>query len=75
MLVRKYVKGRQYCYLQVREKGTVRFEYKGKLSGREIAYYAAVKKDRASFRNKLSELRKRIAFIRKTLRNKELRSV
>jgi hypothetical protein len=70
--VKKYVKGRQYCYLLSREKGKVRFEYKGKLMGKDIRYYEAVKKDRASNRMELSEIRKKIALIRKMLRGKEL---
>ena len=37
VLVRKYVKGRQYCYLMSREQGKVRFEYKGKLFGRTLS--------------------------------------
>ncbi len=72
VLVKKYVKGRQYCYLLTREKGKVRFEYKGKLMGKDVQYYEAVKKDRAIYRSKLSEVRKRIAFIKKILRVKEL---
>ena len=72
VLVKKYVKGRQYCYLMSREKGKVRFEYKGKLMGKDIRYYETVKKDRALYRNKLFEVRKRIAFIKKVLRGKEL---
>jgi len=75
VLVKKYVKGRQYCYIMSREKGKVRFEYKGKLLGKDIKYYDTVKKDRVRFRNLLSEVKKRIAFIKKTLRGKELRAV
>jgi len=73
VLVKKYVKGRQYCYLMSREKGKVRFEYKGKLLGKDIKYYDEVKKDRARYRQLLAEVKKRIAFIKKTLRGKELR--
>jgi len=73
VLVKKYVKGRQSCYLMSREKGKVKFEYKGKLLGKDIKYYDAVKRDRARFRQQLSEVKKRIAFIKKTLRGKELR--
>ena len=75
VLVKKYVKGRQYCYLMSREKGKVRFEYKGKLMGKDVHYYESVKKDRALYRNKLSEVRKKIAFIKMILRNRELRAV
>ena len=75
VLVKKYVKGRQYCYLLSRENGKVRFEYKGKLMGKDVQYYETVKKDRALYRNKLSEVRKRIALIKKILRGKELRAL
>jgi hypothetical protein len=75
VLVKKYVKGRQYCYLMSREKGKLKFEYKGKMFGKDIKYYDTVKKDRARYRNLLSEVRKRVAFIRKTLRGKELHAV
>jgi len=74
VLVKKLVKGYQYYYLMSREKGKVRFEYKGKLLGKDIKYYDAVKKDRARFRNLLSEVKRRIAFIKKVLRGKELRA-
>jgi len=73
VLVKKYVKGRQYCYLMSREKGKVTFEYKGKLLGKDIKYYDTVKKDRARYRQQISEVKKRIAFIKKTLRGKEMR--
>jgi hypothetical protein len=75
VLVKKYVKGRQYCYLLSREKGKVRFEYKGKLMGKDVRYYETVKKDRALYRNHLSEIKRRIAFIKKILRGKELRAL
>jgi len=75
VLVKKYVKGRQYCYLLSRENGKVRFEYKGKLMGKDVRYYETVKKERASYRKKLSEIRKRIAFIKKVLHGKELRAL
>ena len=73
VLVKKVVKGYQYYYLMSREKGKVQFEYKGKLFGRDIKYYDEVKKDRARYRRLLAEVKKRIAFIKKTLRGKELR--
>lgn len=75
VLVKKYVKGYQYYYLMTREKGKVRFEYKGKLLGRDVKYHDSVKKDRARYRQLLAEVRRRIAFIKKTLRGQELRVV
>ncbi len=58
-----------------RKQGKVRFEYKGKLFGKDIKYYDAVKKVRARYRTLLSEVKKRIAFIQKTLRGRVLRAV
>lgn len=75
VLVKKYVKGRQYCYLMSRAKGKVQFEYKGKLFGKDIKYYDGVKQDRARYRSLLFEVRKRIAFLGKILRGKELRAL
>ena len=75
VLVKKYVKGRQYCYLMSREKGKVQFAYKGKLFGKDIKYYDAVKADRARYRTLLSEAKKRIAFLKKILRGRELHAV
>src|ERR1700686_1712546 len=75
VLVKKCVKGRQYCNLISREKGKVRFEYKGKPLGKDIKYYDDVKKDRARYRNLLSEVKRRIAFIEKTLHGQELHAV
>jgi hypothetical protein len=73
--VKKYIKGRQYCYLMSREKGKVRFEYKGKLLGKDVKYYDTVKKDRARHRNLLPEVSKRIAFLKKIQRGKEFHTV
>lgn len=75
VLVKKYVKGYQYYYLMTREGNKVRFEYKGKLLGNQIKYYDGVTKSRAKYRKLLSEVKKRMAFIKKTLRGKELRAV
>ncbi len=75
VLVKKYVKGRQYCYLMSREQGKVRFKYKGKLFGKDVKYYDGIKQGRARYRSLLSEVRKRIAFLKKILRGKELRAV
>lgn len=70
-LVKKTIKGHTYYYLQVREKGKVRFLYKGKLSDKEIERYEQAKKYRAQYRKLLSEVRKQIRFLRTTLRGDE----
>jgi len=75
VLVKKFVKGYQYYYLMTREGSKVRFEYKGKLPGNQLKYYDGVKKDRAKYRKLLTDVKKQIAFLRRTLNGKELRTV
>jgi hypothetical protein len=75
VLVQKFVKGHQYNYLMMREGSKVRFEYKGKLFAGEIRYFDEVKKDRAKYRKLLGEVNKQIAFLRRTLKGKELRAL
>ena len=70
-LVKKKIKGHEYYYLQVREKGKVRFIYKGKLSDKEIQKYKQAKEYRAKYRKLLSEIKKQIKFLRSTLRGKD----
>ena len=70
-LVRKTIKGHEYYYLQVREKGRVRFIYKGKLADEEVEKYQQAKQYRAKYRKLLSEIKKQIRFLRTTLRGKE----
>ncbi len=70
-LVRKTIKGHEYYYLQVREKGKVRFVYKGRLADDEIERYEQAKQYRAKYRRLLSEVNKQVKFLRTTLRGKE----
>lgn len=73
-LVKKEIKGRFYYYLMMREKGKVKFIYKGKLSKEEIKEYNEAKKLRAKYRKLLSQVRKQISFLKKALHAKEIRS-
>lgn len=70
-LVRKTIKGHEYYYLQVREKGKVRFLYKGKLTDDEVQRYEQARQYRAKYRRLLSEVKKQIKFLRTALRGKE----
>ena len=70
-LVKKKIKGHEYYYLQVREKGKVRFIYKGKLSNEDVKGYERAKEYRAKYRKMLSELKKQIKFLKGILRGKE----
>jgi len=69
-LIKKNIKGHDY-YLVVREKGQVKFIYKGKrVSKREFEKYKHAKEYRAKYRTLLSEVKKQIKFLRSTLRGK-----
>jgi len=70
-LVKKKIKGHEYYYLQVREKGKGRFIYKGKLCDEEVEKYRNAGKYRAEYRRLLSDLKKQIKFLRTALRGKE----
>ncbi len=70
-LIKKKVKGHEYYYLLLREKGKVRFIYKGKVSDEEIKKYREVKEYRAKYRKLLSQVKKQVRFLRSTLRGKE----
>lgn len=70
-LIKKKVKGHEYYYLLLREKGKVKFIYKGKVSDKEIKKYKETKEYRAKYRKLLSQVKKQIRFLRSTLRGKE----
>lgn len=70
-LVKKKIKGHEYYYLLLREKGKVKFIYKGKVSKDEIRKYKEAKEYRAKYRKLLSQVKKQIKFLRSALRGKE----
>ena len=70
-LIKKKVKGHEYYYLLLRDKGKVKFIYKGKVSGEEIKKYKEAKEYRAKYRKLLSQVKKQIRFLRSALRGKE----
>jgi hypothetical protein len=74
-LVEKKIRGHKYYYLAVREGKKVKFVYKGKISEEEIKRYMEVKKLRAKYRKLLSQLNKQIAFLKKALNGKEIRTL
>ena len=69
--VRKNIKGNVYCYVVSRERGKVKFDYKGKLNNDEIKKYKQTKEYRAKYRKSISELNKQIKFLRGVLRGKK----
>lgn len=70
-LVAKNIRGHVYHYLVSREKGKVKYIYKGKLSYSVIKKYKEAKKDRAKYRNLLVKVKKQEIFLRRALRGKE----
>ena len=66
-LIKKKIKGHEYYYLLFREKGRVRFVYKGKkISSNIVKRYNEAKKLRAKYRNLLSQVKKEIKFLEKS---------
>lgn len=70
-LVKKRTKGHEYYYLVMRNRGKVKFVYKGKVSEEEIERYKKAKEYRAKYRTLLAEAKKQIRFLRGTLRGKK----
>lgn len=71
-LIKKNIRGHWYYYLIVREKGKVKFEYKGKnVFKEEIQRYAQAKKMRAKYRQLRSKAKKQIKFLERALREKK----
>lgn len=70
LAIRK-IKGHKYYYLVVRKGEKVKYIYKGKIPMEEIKKYEEVKKLRAKYRNLLSQVKKQIAFLERSLHGKE----
>ena len=70
-LIKKKIKGHEYYYLVLRNRGKVKFIYKGKISEDEIKRYKQAKEYRARYRTLLSETRKQIKFLKGALRGKK----
>ncbi len=69
-LIKKKIKGHEYYYLLLREKGRVRFIYKGKnVPIKDVKKYSNAKKLRAKYRNLLSQVKKEIKFLEKSLKS------
>ena len=67
----KVIKGREYCYIAVREGKKVQYLYKGKLSETEKSKYEEARALRAKYRKLLSRVKKQIKFLKGSLRGKE----
>lgn len=70
-LIKKMVKGHQYYYILLRDKGKIKFIYKGKATDGEIRKYKKAKEYRAKYRKLLSTVKKQVRFLRSALRGKE----
>ncbi len=70
-LIKKKIRGHEYFYLLLRDKGKVKFIYKGRVPEEEIKRYSEIKEYRAKYRKLLSQVKKQIRFLRSTLRGKE----
>ena len=66
----KKIKGHKYYYLVKRERGKLKYIYKGQLSKDQIKKYKEIKEYRAKYRKSLSKLKKQIKFLRSSLRGK-----
>lgn len=71
VLVSRIVKGHLYYYLVRRIGRKVKYNYKGKISNDVKAGYEKTKKMRAKYRNLLSQVKKQISFLKRSLRGKE----
>ena len=69
-LIQKKIRGHKYSYLVLREKGRVRFIYKGKPDPRLIKKFHEIKEYRAKYRKLLSEVKEQVRFIERSLRGK-----
>ena len=70
-LVKRVIKGNEYCYLVYPQDGKVRSDYKGKASPEEIVKYRDAKRRRAQYRKQLSKVKKQIRFLKGALRGSE----
>ena len=67
----KKIKGHKYYYLVSRERGRLKYVYKGQLPDNQIKKYKESKEYRAKYRKLLSHVKKQIKYLRSSLRGKE----
>ncbi len=69
-LIKKKIKEHEYYYLVLREKGKVKFIYKGKnISLEVINNYKEAKQMRVKYRELLSQVKKQIKFLKQSIKN------
>jgi len=67
----KKIKGHKYYYLVSREKGKLKYVYKGQVPKDQIKKYKETKEYRARYRKLLSQVKKQVKYLRSSLRGKE----
>jgi hypothetical protein len=72
-LVAKKIKGGVFHYLAIREKGKVRFHYKGKLSPADVSKYQEAKQLRRKYVGQVSKLKKQVKFLERALHERKAR--
>ncbi len=71
-LIKKNIKGHEYYYIVLREKGDVKFKYQGKNVSDEMKKeYSRAKELRKKYRNNISKIKKQIKFLKGALRGRE----
>lgn len=67
----KNIRGHRYYYLVRRERGKLKYTYKGQVTKEEISKYNEAKELRIKYRRLLSRTKKQIKYLRSSLRGKE----
>lgn len=73
-LVPKKIKGGLFYYLAYRKAEKVRFDYKGKLSAREVADFKKAAAQKAQYRGLIADMKKQIIFLKRALHERKRRS-
>ncbi|MBI5595660.1 MAG: hypothetical protein HY928_06160 [Elusimicrobia bacterium] len=73
-LVPKKIKGGLFYYLAYRKADKIRFDYKGKLSAREVADFKQAASQKAKYRSLVAELKKQIVFLKRALHERKRRA-
>ena len=73
-LVPKKIKGGTFYYLAYRDGGKVRFDYKGKLSEKQVAEFKSVAEQKAKYRDLISKLKEQLVFIKRSLHERKRRT-
>ena len=73
-LVPKKIKGGLFYYLAYRKADKVHFEYKGKLSDKEVSDFKQAASQKAKYRGLVADLKKQIVFLKRALHERKRRS-